>query len=104
MNGMSKPYYELDPTHVDPKRVKKEREAAKKLRLSGWWKQKIAEGICHYCNQKFSPKELTLDHIVPIARGGSSTKSNIVAACRACNQAKHLDTPVDQILRSLSKK
>lgn len=101
---MAKDYYELDPSHVDPKRVKKERETAKKLRESGWWKQKLAEGICHYCGEKFAAKELTLDHIVPIARGGTSSKGNVVPSCKPCNQSKHLDTPVDQILRSLSKK
>ena len=30
-------YYELDPAHTDPKRMKKEREKAQKLRKSQWW-------------------------------------------------------------------
>jgi 5-methylcytosine-specific restriction endonuclease McrA len=66
-------YYILDPAQADPKRIKKEREKARELRKTSWWKNKIAQGICHYCGEKFAPAELTMDHVVPLARGGSST-------------------------------
>lgn len=42
-----------------------------------------------------------MDHIVPIARGGTSTKGNVVPACRPCNAGKKLDTPVDDLFRQL---
>lgn len=35
--------------------------------------------------------DLTLDHVVPLARGGSSKRDNLVVACRACNAAKGSD-------------
>jgi 5-methylcytosine-specific restriction endonuclease McrA len=71
--------------------VRREREKARELRKQNWWKNRVAQGICHYCEQQFPPKELTLDHIVPIARGGRSTKGNCVPACKECNnQKKHL--------------
>lgn len=38
------------------------------------------------------PRELTVDHIVPLARGGKSTPSNLAAACRGCNSRKHSKT------------
>jgi 5-methylcytosine-specific restriction protein A len=95
-------YYVLDPALADPKRIKKEREKAQKLKKSSWWQNKIREGICHYCEKKFAPKELTMDHIVPIARGGSSTEGNIVPACRDCNQKKKLTTPAEEILAQLA--
>ena len=80
---------------------KKEREKARKLRQSHWWKQKLSQGVCHYCEQNFAKEELTMDHKVPIARGGKSTKGNVVVACKDCNtQKKHL-TPAEQILNSL---
>jgi len=91
-------FYPLDPTYTDPKRMKKEREKAKKLKLSQWWKIKIQKGECKYCQKTFSPSELTMDHLVPLARGGRSTRGNIVAACQECNRKKKLNTPVDQIL------
>ena len=85
------PYYILDAALADPKRIKKEREKAQKLKKSSWWQNRIREGICHYCQGKFPPKELTMDHIVPIARGGSSTQGNVVPSCRACNQGFQID-------------
>ena len=90
-------YYFLDPTHTEPKRLKREREKARALRSTLWWKQKIASGVCHHCGQVFHSKELTMDHLVPLARGGESTKVNLVPACKECNAKKKLHTPVDLI-------
>jgi 5-methylcytosine-specific restriction protein A len=98
---MSDEFYSLDPKHTDPKRTKREREKARNLRASPWWKQKISEGVCHYCEQKFKSTELTMDHLVPIARGGESTKANLVPACKECNAKKKLHTPVDLLFQQL---
>ena len=53
------------------------------------------------CGKKFPPEELTLDHIVPVARGGRSTRGNLAVCCRACNQAKKFLTPAELLLRNL---
>jgi 5-methylcytosine-specific restriction protein A len=95
-------YYELDPSLADPKRIKKEREKAQKLKKSSWWQNKIREGVCHYCQSKFLPKELTMDHVVPIARGGTSSEGNIVPSCKTCNSKKKLKTPAEEILEKLA--
>jgi len=97
-------YFSLEPENVDPKRLKAERDKARELRKSDWWNKKISAGICHYCGKKFAPKELTMDHIVPLARGGASTKNNVVPACAQCNSSKKLRTPVDEILSQLKQK
>ena len=78
---------------------KKERAKARILRQSQWWKNKVAEGTCHYCGGRFDPVDLTLDHIVPIARGGKSTKNNAVPSCKQCNSTKKYYTPAELILR-----
>ncbi len=91
-------YFELDTLHTDPKRIRKEREKARALRMSDWWKQKLALGNCHYCGEKFAAKELTMDHVVPLSRGGLSTRGNLVPSCKPCNQSKGLATPVDLLL------
>jgi 5-methylcytosine-specific restriction endonuclease McrA len=77
---------------------KKERAKAQELKKSPWWRQKLAQGICHYCEGRFAPTDLTMDHVVPLARGGQSTKGNLVPACKDCNAKKRLATPVDMIL------
>lgn len=41
---------------------------------------------CAYCLS--SSEELTMDHIVPLSRGGSHTADNVVPACRPCNSKK----------------
>lgn len=42
---------------------------------------------CHLCGAKLTEEECTLDHIIPISRGGAcSTTSNVKVACYACNQ------------------
>jgi 5-methylcytosine-specific restriction protein A len=73
---------------ASPEQIKKERAKARTMRKSQWWKRKLNEGVCYYCEHKFSPAELTMDHKVPLARGGYSTKANLVTACKACNSEK----------------
>ena len=43
---------------------------------------------CQYCGRKFPSSELSLDHVVPISRGGKSTWENVVCACLPCNVKK----------------
>jgi len=68
--------------------LKKERDKARKMRAGQWWKRKRSSGICYYCKNIFLPKELTMDHIIPLARGGKSEKFNIVPCCKECNTKK----------------
>lgn len=83
---------------VDKKSISKEKQKARELRQTHWWKMRIAQGICHYCEQKFSPKELTMDHVVPLSRGGKSSKNNTVASCKECNNKKKYYTPSELII------
>ena len=73
---------------TDEDLLKKERDATRKLRSSQWWKRKRSSGICHYCQKTFLPKELTMDHIIPLARGGKTQKFNVVPCCKSCNTRK----------------
>jgi 4-hydroxy-3-methylbut-2-enyl diphosphate reductase len=85
----------------DPAHIKRERERARELRKSAWWQQQCQPGICHYCKMKVGAKALTMDHVVPVVRGGTSTKGNVVPACKACNNKKKYITPAEQILQTL---
>ena len=84
---------------------KKERDKARKLRSGQWWKRKRSSGICHYCKKQFLPKELTMDHIIPLARGGKSQKFNLVPCCKECNTKKNQLLPLEweEYMLSLKK-
>lgn len=43
---------------------------------------------CQYCGKKFDTRDLNLDHVIPIARGGLTTWENIVCSCILCNTRK----------------
>jgi len=82
--------YDLEETDL-----KRERRKARELRESQWWKRRIAKGRCHYCGSPTPAKELTMDHIVPISRGGKSTRSNVVPCCKTCNNTKKQLLPME---------
>ncbi|MDX1803245.1 MAG: HNH endonuclease [Alcanivorax sp.] len=44
--------------------------------------------LCLYCGKSFNDTVLTRDHIVPTSRGGRDRWSNVVCACKRCNQRK----------------
>ena len=88
----------------DANHIKRERERARELRNSDWWKNLLSQGICHYCRQHFSADELTMDHVVPVARGGKSTRGNIVPCCKECNNRKKYLTPAEMIIFELEAK
>jgi 5-methylcytosine-specific restriction endonuclease McrA len=46
--------------------------------------------LCVYCKTN---KELTIDHVIPVSRGGKSTFENCVTACKPCNNKKGSRTP-----------
>ena len=83
---------------ADPLHVKREREKARELRKSAWWQRRIQKGLCAYCGKQFPPAALTLDHVVPVARGGRSVKGNVAPSCKECNNKKKLLTPAEQLM------
>ena len=82
----------------DDAHIKRERAKARELRKSSYFQNLLAKGVCYYCGKKFPKEELTMDHIVPVVRGGKSTKGNVVVACKDCNNKKKYLTPVEMIL------
>ncbi|MBM4268151.1 MAG: HNH endonuclease [Deltaproteobacteria bacterium] len=79
---------------VDEQHIRTERARARELRESQWWKRQRADGICHYCGQNVGARALTMDHKLPIIRGGRSTRGNVVPACKPCNDAKKHGSPL----------
>ncbi len=75
--------------------MRRERARARELRQTTWWKRRVSAGRCHHCGKQVPPRELTMDHLVPLARGGRSTKGNVVPACKECNTAKQHRLPFE---------
>lgn len=48
---------------------------------------------CQYCKRYFRGGDLSVDHVLPRARGGGDSWENLVAACIRCNAAKGDRTP-----------
>ena len=45
-------------------------------------------GKCSMCGQKLSYLKFTIDHIVPVSKGGKNTLENMEAMCDTCNRMK----------------
>lgn len=86
----------------DEKHTAREKKKARELRKSQWWQQQLQKGACHYCGKHFAAEELTMDHILPLARGGKSTKGNTVPCCKQCNNAKKYLTPAEILLKRMN--
>lgn len=80
---------------------KREKLKAKELRATQWWRNQIGPGICYHCGLKFKSTELTMDHVIPIARGGKSTKKNCVPSCKDCNSKKGYKTEFEIALEKM---
>ena len=55
------------------------------------WRRAIKEHFncsCVYCGNNYEINALTLDHVKPKCFGGEDLTSNLVPACKACNQGK----------------
>jgi hypothetical protein len=64
-----------------------------KRRLSAPDKETIshrAQGCCEYCKcpAAYSPDSFSIEHIIPRARGGDESMSNLALACQGCNNRK----------------
>ncbi|MCI0465380.1 MAG: HNH endonuclease [Gemmataceae bacterium] len=58
---------------------------------------------CQYCGGRFATKDLNLDHVTPLSRGGRSTWDNVVCCCVDCNTRKGNRLPVEAGLALLKQ-
>ena len=82
-------------TEQDAKLIRREKQKARDLRKSQWWKNRRASNVCYYCETVTPARQLTMDHVVPLARGGRSVKSNLVPCCKSCNNQKKNLLPIE---------
>lgn len=80
---------------IDEDWAQRERQKAKDLKKSRWWQNLIQKTACYYCQKPITREQVTMDHVVPISRGGRSTAGNLVPACKDCNERKRSLTPIE---------
>lgn len=51
-------------------------------------KEIYATEICYFCKQQIVREERTMEHLIPLSRGGPHSASNIVMSCKSCNSSK----------------
>jgi hypothetical protein len=53
-----------------------------------------AKGCCEYCQSQasFSPQPFSIEHILPVSKGGHSTLDNLALSCQGCNNHKYIQT------------
>jgi 5-methylcytosine-specific restriction endonuclease McrA len=61
------------------------------------------ENSCQYCGRRFPTSELSIDHVVPISVGGTTTWPNVVCACTSCNKRKGGRTPAQAQMRLIRR-
>ncbi len=63
---------------------------------------------CYYCNEKLKRKQATVDHFIPLTRGGEDRKTNFVISCSHCNYVKAATRPgiflIKKFMERLPKK
>ena len=82
-------------TPASEEHIAREKDRGRQLRRSQWWKNRLGSGRCHYCERPFPPRDLTMDHVVPLVRGGFSDRGNVVPCCKECNTCKGDLLPVE---------
>jgi 5-methylcytosine-specific restriction endonuclease McrA len=58
---------------------------------------------CQYCSRVFPSNQLSIDHVLPRSRGGTTTWDNVVACCVRCNTRKGGRTPQEAHMKLMNK-
>lgn len=85
----------LDVSNAQTARYRARKQGALSLPYD---RKKIIErenGQCTYCKAFPTGTALTIDHIIPLVRGGTDTEDNLTVACRSCNSKKR-DKTIDE--------
>lgn len=55
-------------------------------------KELYSTSSCFYCNSRLQENEKTVDHKLPVSRGGTNDMNNLVICCKSCNSKKNNQT------------
>jgi 5-methylcytosine-specific restriction endonuclease McrA len=80
-----------------------DRLPARALRLNRHTVFARDEHRCQYCGRRFPSGELSLDHVTPRSRGGTTCWENVVCSCLGCNVKKGGRTPQEAHMKLVAK-
>ncbi len=89
--------FELPP--LVRKRVRRNRLSTshgERLKIEAWLRQGRR---CYWCKRACASDETTIEHLIPLARGGTHKPENIAAACEPCNCSRGSEMPELRSLR-----
>ena len=93
--GKCKSFYWIDtdaPEPVEPmEQIQQKPVKIKRKHFSDAERKELynrADGYCQLCGRKITISNFTVDHIIPLGRGGNNSMSNVQAVCKVCNQFK----------------
>lgn len=95
----AKKYYQTLNGKVNNKKAGHKRRALKKNCLHEDYSSQLKEVkslktfTCYWCGKKYDVKDLHLDHVIPLSKGGADIWSNIALSCAHCNLTKHNKLP-----------
>ena len=80
---------------IQPEEDRTKRGQSKKYgRWKAWRLTTKAGGVCYLCGKPLTYETATVDHVVPLSRGGMDAPHNWALACHECNAAKGSALPV----------
>lgn len=74
------------------RRRAKEAEGISTKELGNWYKEQ--ERLCYWCGTT-EAEQWSIDHVVPLSKGGKHEYDNLVIACMPCNTLKGSKDPED---------
>ena len=89
----------LDPSMTANDTSGDRRSISKRLRYEVFRRD---DHRCRYCGATANDARLTIDHVQPIALGGSDEPANLVTACAECNSGKSSSAPDAPIVENVA--
>ena len=91
LRGINGPWHKK---HIDEAKLRRARKlsaiTSESVFVTNYWFNELCKTFNYQCSYCFCyPFELTQDHIVPLSKGGTHTRKNIVPSCRSCNSSKN---------------
>lgn len=97
-NSYVRKYRSNNPNYLMYHRNQQQKRRAKKISngdsdvTTAFLRSLVDIDICYYCNQSILIENRTIDHKIPIFRGGLHVKDNLVMSCQKCNSSKSIRT------------